>query len=448
MKYNQFTREDINAQLQKRQLEMIGEYINAKTPTEFICYICNRHFMAKYEHVKKLKHNGCSKCSKEFEFKEKRKQSLQFRLSKLESTKSDMLDVISYDYDSNSVNCLCLLCHKEFITSYESICIGSIHKTCASKIGNKDRKISVEEIETRVKQRGYDLQLQENKDDDAYLFAHCNKCGYDWAALRKPLCNKGGCPVCCKDIRRIAKIKKNENWCLEVFKSWDLQVIGEFNGKSKPIDVRCNVCGKQFRTTFNYQLASRSGCPDCKRQNYFEEKSISFVQSLSCYNSHIIMIGKYSGIEKPTSFYCDVCNQFFTTTPHDLSKKWNCPNCTTNSVLETKTKQFIMDCGLNFETHKRFDGLIGVNGGMLSYDFYLPQLQLLIECQGQQHVKPIEIFGGESQFTIQQEHDKRKREYAEKNHYRLIEVFYYDVNNIEDILKNAVKVGGDVNGVF
>ena len=95
---------------------------------------------------------------------------------------------------------------------------------------------------------------------------------------------------------------------------------------------------------------------------------------------------------------------------------------------------------IEFEFQKKFPELIGVNNGKLSYDFYLPQYNLLTEIQGIQHEKPIEIFGGEEQFKTQQEHDRRKREYAEKNGYKLLEIWYYDFDNIEEILNRELEV--------
>ena len=59
---------------------------------------------------------------------------------------------------------------------------------------------------------------------------------------------------------------------------------------------------------------------------------------------------------------------------------------------------------------KEFDGLVGLNNKNLSYDFYLPQYNLLIEYQGEQHEKPIDFTGkgmkyAKKRFQIQQEHD-------------------------------------------
>ena len=43
-------------------------------------------------------------------------------------------------------------------------------------------------------------------------------------------------------------------------------------------------------------------------------------------------------------------------------------------------------------------------------------------------------------FKIQKEYDRCKREYAEKNEYRLLEIWYYDFDNIEGILDKELEV--------
>lgn len=70
---------------------------------------------------------------------------------------------------------------------------------------------------------------------------------------------------------------------------------------------------------------------------------------------------------------------------------------------------------------------------------------LLIEYQGIQHEKPID-FSGKGQdfslksFKLQQEHDKRKREYAKEHNINLLEIWYWDFDNIENILDNTLEV--------
>ena len=65
---------------------------------------------------------------------------------------------------------------------------------------------------------------------------------------------------------------------------------------------------------------------------------------------------------------------------------------------------------------------------------------LLLEYQGEQHVKPIKHFGGEKQFKLQKEIDSIKSSYAKNNGYELLEIFYTTKNykSIEKILNNKL----------
>ena len=120
---------------------------------------------------------------------------------------------------------------------------------------------------------------------------------------------------------------------------------------------------------------------------------------------------------------------------HGYTKSCGCMKSHGEYYIST----YLLSNSINFEKQKKFSDLLGVGGGNLSYDFYLPNHNMLIECQGEQHERPIEYFGGEEQFVIQQEHDRRKREYAKDNGYKLLEISYKDYNNIENILTKAIN---------
>lgn len=116
--------------------------------------------------------------------------------------------------------------------------------------------------------------------------------------------------------------------------------------------------------------------------------------------------------------------------------------CLKQSKLELFVLQYFDEKGytntVDYEYQKRFHGLRGYGGGLLSYDFafYVDQkLKFLIECQGQQHFEPIGIFGGEDQFAKQQIHDEAKKNYALSLGVPLIEIpytaeSYDDVKNL------------------
>ena len=162
--------------------------------------------------------------------------------------------------------------------------------------------------------------------------------------------------------------------------------------------------------------------------------------------THSNLIGQKFGMLTPVKYIsgsmwlckCDCGNETIVNTGIlNLGMVKSC-GCMRSSG-EYNIIQYFLLYNIKFEHEKRFDNLIGVGNRQLSYDFYLPNRNLLIECQGQQHEKPIEIFGGEEQFAIQQEHDKRKREYAEKNGYKLLEIWYYDYDKIEEILSRELE---------
>ena len=46
----------------------------------------------------------------------------------------------------------------------------------------------------------------------------------------------------------------------------------------------------------------------------------------------------------------------------------------------------------------------------------------------------------ENDFKKQQEHDKRKREYAEEHNIELLEIWYWDYDKIENILSQELNI--------
>lgn len=68
------------------------------------------------------------------------------------------------------------------------------------------------------------------------------------------------------------------------------------------------------------------------------------------------------------------------------------------------------------------------------YDFFLPDLNILIEYDGIQHFKSFSYFGGNKRFKIQKIRDCNKNKIASKNKIKLIRISYLEYNNLETIL--------------
>lgn len=139
------------------------------------------------------------------------------------------------------------------------------------------------------------------------------------------------------------------------------------------------------------------------------------------------------------NFICSNCDYIFTKRLKDIThgEQW-CPQCSASKGEKEITKWLRLN-NVNFISQKEFSGLLGLGGGNLSYDFYLPEYNLLIEYQGAFHDGSVS-YQTEDQLSRQQEHDRRKREYTKENNINLLEIWYWDFDNIEEILKNELNI--------
>ena len=143
------------------------------------------------------------------------------------------------------------------------------------------------------------------------------------------------------------------------------------------------------------------------------------------------------GSHSKYKFICEKCGNEFERSLHTLNRRDTgvvCRDCN-SSQLETKTKNILEKYNIKYNSQVEYNDLIGLGSGNLSYDFYLPDYNLLIECQGIQHEKFTKGFHKTEECFIKQlEHDKRKRNYAKEHNINLLEIWYYDIDNIEEIL--------------
>src|SRR5690606_37105179 len=107
---------------------------------------------------------------------------------------------------------------------------------------------------------------------------------------------------------------------------------------------------------------------------------------------------------------------------------------------EDRISQYLIQNNINYIAQKTFDDLKGIKGRLLSYDFYLPEYNLLIEYQGEFHDGSGSKNYTRANLQKQQEHDKRKREYAQKHNIKLLEIWYWDFDNIESILQKELNL--------
>ena len=92
---------------------------------------------------------------------------------------------------------------------------------------------------------------------------------------------------------------------------------------------------------------------------------------------------------------------------------------------------YLDENGITYNYQKRFNWL-----GRQSLDFYLPDYNVAIECQGRQHFEAVDYFGGDKGFKNTLERDKRKKALCEKNGIKLL--YFGNVPNYDTFLGEVV----------
>lgn len=104
-------------------------------------------------------------------------------------------------------------------------------------------------------------------------------------------------------------------------------------------------------------------------------------------------------------------------------------NCHKISSFQWRTVDILRKNNINYKVEVSFQDLYGAgNTNLLRYDFAIyddkNNIKYLMECQGEQHYRPVKDFGGDFQYNIQKENDKLKRNYAKKHDMPIIEIPY------------------------
>ena len=280
-----------------------------------------------------------------------------------------------------------------------------------------------------------------------------NICGHEWSPTPTSFLNEKRCPKCFGNIK-----KKHEEFVKEVYLiNKNIKILGKYSSQRNTIKCQCLIDGHIWHP-YPSVLLSGGGCPKCagNAKKTHEE----FIEELNNINTNILVLGKYININTKIKCQCKIDNHIWYPFPFTILKNTGCPICNQskgekecNNILLSKNFVEISNEEYNnlsnvnklnnkyYIPQKEFDSLIGLGGGLLSYDFFIPKLNLFIEYQGIQHEKYIPGFHESyDDFLKQKEHDRRKREYAKINNIRLLEIWYYDFDNIEDILERELNL--------
>ena len=264
------------------------------------------------------------------------------------------------------------------------------------------------------------------------ILCRCRLCKCEWKTVPADLLRHHGCPKC-----RSNAPKSHEKFVEEMkIVNPNIQILGKYIWNKSNIECKCKICLYEWKPMPS-DLLKGHGCPKCSKNATRTHEE--FVNEMKNINPNLKILGRYINTRMKIDYECMICGKKNSARASKLLEGCGCPNCIVKSKMEVYINNYLNSNNITFDTQKKYSGLVGVGGKLLSYDFYLPDYNLLIECQGRQHKMPIEYFGGEKTYKIQKEHDKRKRNYAKDHNMRLLEIWYYDFNKIKNILNKYLK---------
>ena len=247
--------------------------------------------------------------------------------------------------------------------------------------------------------------------------------------------NGGGCSKCNGGIRSnreefIEKaIKKHGN-------EYNYSNIEYINSKTK-VKIICKKHGI-FEIKPSQHLILGQGCAKCgiEKHTLTTEEFIKKASKVHC-NLYDYSLVNYINTKTKVKIICKKHGIFEQQPSCHLSGR-GCSKCKINSTGEVFISEWLNQNKIFFDVQKSFPDCKNILP--LRYDFYLYDKNILIEYDGEPHFKEVDYLGGKIGFELRKTNDKIKTEYAIKNNINLLRISYKEKKNLNEILKNNIKI--------
>lgn len=313
-------------------------------------------------------------------------------------------------------------------TSYDKF----ISRKSACKQCTNKKHLSVLEIKERIIDRCNELNYEfigfkDNKiSTSSKIILKCRLCNKIWETTTViNFLKKNRKSHNCKrsNPSRMPSIYKDKNSLIDdIKKRLDettlefISIEGEYKGiKNCTIKVKCKICKKE--NTITYHTLKQNKIQKCKSCQFNgkinnNEAIINIKEKCKLLNYEFLGFnneeGRYNGKDTKLILRCNKCGRIWKSSSYAnfISKIIKCIGCTNSWKMEKEIKYFLDENNIKYEEQKTFDWLKYKSN--LYLDFYLPEYNIFIECQGRQHFLPVDAFGGEKGFESTKIRDKIK----------------------------------------
>ena len=220
----------------------------------------------------------------------------------------------------------------------------------------------------------------------------------------------------------------------------------KYEGIEEGLLWECSDCSQIYKTSFNSFRGSTYVCPSCadKRGHHKLKLTKQDIENYISKNTEYTLIKiKDIGIDAEVRVKCSCGNEQITKFSNIKYGSDRCKVCTKKmSYGEYYTEKILNENNIEYIPQHKFEDCKFEN--YLYFDFYIPKYNVCLEIDGEQHRKPIEIFGGEEEFKKTKIRDSQKDSYCKDKSINLIRVPYYSdrkkelEKNINNIIKSLI----------
>jgi len=258
----------------------------------------------------------------------------------------------------------------------------------------------------------YDYSLVEYQSSNRQVSIICPKHGMFQQKPYDHYTGNVGCPICgkkklnTKEFIEKSKLKHGEKY--------DYSLVEYGKNNIDEVKILCTIHGV-FQQKPLLHLRG-SGCPICsgnikKTTEQFIEKS-----KLKHGEKYDYSLVEYENKLTIVNIICPK-HGIFQQRPDLHLQGFGCKTCN-ESKLEKKVRDFLESKKIKFVPQKKFTDCKNVLP--LSFDFFLIEKNVLLECNGIQHYEPVEYFGGQKRYLKQKLNDNIKKNFCKKNGIRLL----------------------------
>jgi very-short-patch-repair endonuclease len=276
----------------------------------------------------------------------------------------------------------------------------------------------------------YDYSLTEYINNESKVKIICVKHGIFEQKPTNHL-SGNGCPMCKIDKKRL-NIDYILKRCNDKFNNKYKYDLTNYKNNNQKIKITCPIHGEfEQRIKNHFKL---NGCPFCskKRMNTkFFKQECSLIHN----NKYDYSLVEYKGAFKKVKIICPNHGVFEQVSSTHLFGS-GCPKCK-SSKGEIKIFKFLDKNKIKYDYQKIFNDCVLKT--YLPFDFYLPEHNICIEYDGEQHFKSVDYFGGDGGFEIRKTNDEIKNKYCKDNNIKLIRISYIDIKDVEKILNKELN---------